>query len=74
MSVIIKRLSDLEADVEDLRRKKSFIPVLFVTECPDGTYARHDGTIFDNEAGLQQFAAEHGTVTIIIDNTRLKEE
>ena len=74
MAAIIKRLSDLEADAEDLRRKKSFIPVLFVTETLDGTYTRHDGTIFDNEAELRQFAAEHGTATIIIDNTKLEEE
>ena len=36
MSAIIKRLSDLEADVKDLLRKKSFIPVLFVAEYPEG--------------------------------------
>lgn len=35
MSAIIKRLSDLEADVKDLLRKKSFIPVLFVAEYPE---------------------------------------
>lgn len=72
MAAIIKRLSDIEADVEELQRKKSFIPVLFVTEFPDGTYTERNGAIFNNEAELQQFADEHGTVTIIVDNTRLK--
>lgn len=74
MAAIIKRLSDLEADVKDLRRKKSFIPVLFVTEYPEGKYTGHNGEIFSNKAELQQFADEHGTVTIINDDTRLKGE
>lgn len=74
MAAIIKRLSDLEADVKDLRRKKSFIPVLLVTEYPEGIYKGNNGEIFNNEAELQQFADEHGTVTIINDDTRLKGE
>lgn len=74
MAAIIKRLSDLEADVKDLQRKKSFIPVLFVTEYPKGIYTEHNGAIFSNEAELQQFADEHGTVTIINDDIRLKGE
>ena len=74
MAAIIKRLSDLEADVKDLQRKKSFIPVLFVTECPEGIFTGHNGAIFNNKAELQQFADGHGTVTIIIDDTRLKGE
>ena len=72
MATIIKRLSDLEADVKDLQRKKSAVPVLFVTEYPEGIYTEQNGTIFNNETELQQFAAEHGTVTIINDDTRLK--
>ncbi|NBI89635.1 hypothetical protein D3Z45_03300 [Lachnospiraceae bacterium] len=74
MSAIIKRLSDLEADVKDLLRKKSFIPVLFVAEYPEGIYTEHNGAVFNNEAKLQQFADAHGTVTIINDDTRLKGE
>lgn len=74
MAAIIKRLSGLEADVKDLQRKKSFIPVLFVTEYPKGIYTEHNGAIFNNEAELQQFADEHGTVTIINDDIRLKGE
>ena len=74
MAAIIKRLSDLEADVKDLQRKKSVIPVLFVTEYPEGIYTELNGTLFNNKAELQQFADEHGTVTIIIDDTRLKGE
>jgi len=72
MTAIIKRLSDLEADVKDLQRKKSFIPVLFVTEYPEGIYTEYNGAVFNNEAELQQFADEHGTTTIINDDTRLK--
>ena len=74
MAAIIKRLSDLEADVKDLQRKKSVIPVLFVTEYPEGIYTELNGTLFNNKAELQQFADEHGTGTIIIDDTRLKGE
>ncbi len=74
MKAIIKRLSDLEADVKELQRKKSFIPVLFVTEYPKGIYTEQNGAIFNNEAELQRFAAEHGTVTIINDDTRLERE
>lgn len=31
MAAIIKRLSDFEADIKDLQRKKAFVPVLLVT-------------------------------------------
>lgn len=72
MATIMKRLSDLEADVKDLQRKKSFIPVLFVTEYPEDIYTEQNGTVFSNEAELQQFATEHGTTTIIINDLRLK--
>ena len=74
MAAIIKRLSDLEADVKDLQRKKSFVPVLFVKEYPEGIYMELNGAIFNNKAEVQQFADEHGTITIIIDDTRLKGE
>lgn len=74
MAAIIKRLSDLEADAKGLQRKKSFIPILFVKEYPEGIYTELNGTIFNNKAELQHFADKHGTVTIIIDDTRLKGE
>lgn len=74
MAAIIKRLSDLEADARELQRKKSLIPVLFVTEYPEGIFTEQNGAVFNNEAELQQFADEHGTVTIINDNIRLKGE
>lgn len=74
MAAIIKRLSDLEADVKDLQRRKSFMPVLFVTEYPKGIYTEHGGAVFSGEAELQQFADAHGTTTIINDDTRLKGE
>lgn len=72
MAAIIKRLSDLEADVKELQRKKSLIPVLFVTEYPEGIYTEQNGAVFSNEAELRQFADEHGTVTIINNDLRLK--
>ena len=72
MSAIAERLSDLEADVKELQRKKSFIPVLFVTEYPKGIYTEQSGVIFNSEVELRQFADAHGTVTIINDDTRLK--
>ena len=73
MAAIIKRLSDLGADVKDLQRKKSFVPVLFVTVYPEGIYTAQNGTVFRNESELQQYATEHRTATIINDDTRLKE-
>ena len=72
MAAIAQRLSSLEADAEYVRRRKSFIPVLFVTECSWGAYAGQDGAIFHNEAELQAFADERGAVSIIVDDTRLK--
>lgn len=68
----MKRLSDLEADLKDLQRKKSFIPVLFVTEYPEGIYTDQNDTVFSNEAELQQFATENGITTIIINDLRLE--
>lgn len=72
MATIMKRLSELETDMKELQRKKSFIPVLFVTEYPKGVYAEKNGTVFGNKAELQQFAAEHGAATIIINDLRLE--
>lgn len=71
MAVIMKRLSELEADMKELQHRKSYIPVLFVTEYQEGIYTEQNGTVFSNEAELQRFAAEHGTETIIIDDLRL---
>lgn len=72
MAAIIKRLSGLEADLEWLRRRKLYIPVLFVTECPKGVYTERNGTVFNNGAELRQFADGHETAAIINDDTRLK--
>lgn len=74
MAAIAKRISSLEADVERMRRRKLFIPVLFVTEYPEGIYTGRDGAIFNSDAELQRFADEHGTVAIINDDTKLKKE
>lgn len=72
MATVMKRLSALETDLEELQRKKLFIPVLFVTECSKGVYMNQEGAVFSNEAGLQRFASEHGTLSVIIDDTRLE--
>ena len=72
MAAIAQRLSSLEADAEHVRRMKSFIPVLFVTECSGGVYEGQDGAVFGDESALQAFAGEHVAVSIIVDDTRLK--
>lgn len=72
MTAITKRLSDLEADLKRLQRKRSYIPILFVTEYPQGTYTELNGTVFDGEAALERFADEHGTKTIIVNDIGLK--
>lgn len=72
MTAVTKRLSSLEADLKRLQHKRSYIPVLFVTEYPEGIYTAQNGAVFNNEVGLQQFATEHGTTTIIINDLRLE--
>lgn len=72
MASITKRLSDLEADLKRLQHKRSYIPILFVTEHPKSIYTELGGTVFDGEAALERFADEHGTKTIIVNDIGLK--
>lgn len=67
MGAIIYRLSKLEQEIDDIQRRKSRIPVLFVREDPKDVYAYSD-TVLNGLEELQKYAEEHGAETIIIDN------
>jgi len=67
MGMIIQRLSAAEQAIRDIQDKRSHIPVLIVREDTKGIFTYCDKVICGQEA-LQEFAVEHGSTAIIIDD------